>query len=296
MADWIKIRHSLLRSPKLRGLMRELKCNKHTALGLAVEWLCWIDEQTENGETGLTPDELADELGFRGCAEALCSVGWAALGDDGTVKALEFGKHCGDSAKKRAEDAMRKSLSRLRRAGKEKTEAENVTEKCDKCHENNVTNVTNFCDKCHANHVTRKEENRIEDNNKNKVHSNSHPKITSTLLPYARESEEPVAFSTPKPEEVAEYIRKLPLLKLTDQQREECSESFFNECEERGWMTKYGTPVPIRNWKAAAKRYAESWARRREEVPPRGGGGGNEGKKWNIPGAVDKGREQYRNL
>lgn len=127
MADWLKVRHSLVRSAKIRVMARALKCNKFTALGLALTWLCWVDEQTEDGQTHLTPDELADELGFRGCAEALCSIGWAALGEDGCVVALDFGKHCGATAKKRAEDARRQSLSRDRR---------------DKCHTFSVTNVT----------------------------------------------------------------------------------------------------------------------------------------------------------
>lgn len=107
MADWLKVNHSLVRSAKVRGLMRELRCKKHAALGLAVNWLCWIDEQTTDGQTGLLPDELDDEIGFRGCTDALISIGWAALGEDGCVCALEFGKHCGESAKERAENARR---------------------------------------------------------------------------------------------------------------------------------------------------------------------------------------------
>ena len=107
MADWLKVNHSLVRSAKIRGLMRELRCKKHAALGLAVNWLCWVDEQTKDGQTGLLPDELDDEIGFRGCTDALISIGWAALGEDGCVYALEFGKHCGESARERAENARR---------------------------------------------------------------------------------------------------------------------------------------------------------------------------------------------
>lgn len=225
--------------------MRELKCNKHTALGLAVEWFCWIDEQTEDGATGLTPDELADELGFRGSAKALCSIGWAALGDDGTVNALEFGKHCGDSAKKRAEDALRQSSSRSRRAAKAKEEAENVTEKCDECHGETVTNVTKICDKCHTESVTRKEKNRIEENNN----------IAHTLRARALDA-------MPRSvDEVKDYLRKLPLLALTPEERDACAENFFDTCNERGWVTKDGTPVPIQNWQSSVKKQAEAWAR-----------------------------------
>ena len=119
---WLKVRHSLLRSAKVRALMRELRCKKHAALGLAVAWLVWIDEQTTDGQTHLLPDELDDEIGFRGCAEALISIGWAALGEDGCVYALEFGKHCGDSAKERAQGARR--VERHRKQGAKNGNAE----------------------------------------------------------------------------------------------------------------------------------------------------------------------------
>lgn len=131
MADWLKVNHALVRSPKVRGLMRALHCKKHAALGLAVSWLCWIDEQTTDGQTGLLPDELDDEIGFRGCAEALISIGWAALGADGCVYALEFGKHCGESAKGRAEGARRVAKCK---ANKKRVTAEE-TEECNRGNE-----------------------------------------------------------------------------------------------------------------------------------------------------------------
>lgn len=113
--QWLKVRHSLVRSAKVRALMRVLHCKKHAALGLAVSWLVWIDEQTTDGQTHLLPDELDDEIGFRGCTDALISIGWAALGENGCVYALEFGKHCGDSAKERAQGARRVERHRNRK-------------------------------------------------------------------------------------------------------------------------------------------------------------------------------------
>lgn len=114
MADWLKVRHALVRSAKIRGLMRALRCRKHVALGVALNWLVWLDEQTEDGLTHLSPDELDEEIGFRGCTEAMISIGWAVLGSDGCVEAVEFGKHCGESAKARAEHASRQAKYRVR--------------------------------------------------------------------------------------------------------------------------------------------------------------------------------------
>lgn len=130
-------------------LARHLKCNKLCALGLAVTWLCWVDEQTTDGATSILPDELDDELGFRGGADALCEIGWAALGEDGYVRALEFDKHCGETAKARADGARRTALSKARK----KARSEEVT---DFCYQGNEKMLPN----------TLPEKNRIEDNKK----------------------------------------------------------------------------------------------------------------------------------
>ena len=102
MADWLKVNHTLLRSAKVRSLMRELRCKKHTALGLALNWLIWVDEQTSDGNTNLLPQEVDEELGFKGASKALCAIGWANVDENGLVFAVDFGKHCGETAKARA--------------------------------------------------------------------------------------------------------------------------------------------------------------------------------------------------
>lgn len=146
---WLKVRHSLLRSSKIRALMRELRCKKHAAVGLAVAWLVWIDEQTTDGQTHLLPDELDDEIGFRGCAEALISIGWAALGEDGCVYALEFGKHCGDSAKERAETARRVAKCKARK----KAVTEEITESCYQGNEKSLPNALPDKNRIYSNKV-----------------------------------------------------------------------------------------------------------------------------------------------
>lgn len=152
MADWLKLNHALVRSAKVRGLMRLLRCKKHAALGLAVHWLCWVDEQTVDGQTGLSPDELDDEIGFRGGAEALIGIGWAALGEDGLVYALEFGKHCGESAKERALNSRRQANKRARDKEVSRVVSRDVSRsERDGCH-----------GECHGGGVTRIEENRIQ--------------------------------------------------------------------------------------------------------------------------------------
>ena len=133
MADWIKIRHALVRSQKIYRLAREMHTQRYTALGVALAWLVWLDEQTEDGQTGLSAEEVDDMLGFRGAAAALVRIGWASLGGDGTLVAEEFGKHCGASAKERAETARRVSKHR---------ELKNRYKSNGECNGENVTHVT----------------------------------------------------------------------------------------------------------------------------------------------------------
>lgn len=132
MVDWMKLLHTSPRNPKLRVLMRELGCNRFEARGLAWTWLLWVDEQTTDGRTGLLPVELDDEIGREGLADALCACGWARVDEqDGTVCAVDFGKHCGETAKKRAMEARKKSnqreAARLSRLNADRCPDENGT-------------------------------------------------------------------------------------------------------------------------------------------------------------------------
>lgn len=116
MANWIKVRHELVRSPKLWHMARVMKsANKHTALGVAVAWLVWLDEQTQDGNTGMSKSEVDDLLGAKGAADALVYIGWAGVSEDGTVVALDFDKHNGESAKSRADTAQRVAKSKKKR-------------------------------------------------------------------------------------------------------------------------------------------------------------------------------------
>ncbi len=163
MSDWIKLNHSLVRSAKIRLMARELKTKPLTALGLAVRWLVWLDEQTTDGQTNLTPEDVDDELGFRGGAAALCSIGWASLDADGCVVARDFEQHNGATAKRRALDARRQSMSRSRR---------------DISHDASVTRVTDDA---------LPEENRIE----NSIQGDS---LCNALLPKKASPAPPLGF------------------------------------------------------------------------------------------------------
>ena len=110
--DWIKMKKSLPRDPRVVRISSALNADRlRTVGGLMSAW-CLADEQTEDGMLdGYTP-ELFDELiGFPGLAKAMQIVGWLEIGD-GFLVIPRFDEHNGQSAKRRAQDATRKQSAR----------------------------------------------------------------------------------------------------------------------------------------------------------------------------------------
>lgn len=224
MSDWIKINHSLLRSPEVRRLMRELKCNKCTAAGVMLTWLTWFDEQTTDGKSLLRESELDEEIGFRGGVAAMISIGWAARDEEGLICAVDFDKHCGETAKKRAQDARRKSLQRERERG-----AEDVTE---------MSRSERDAEETEQRDQKRKEEKRIN-----------------------KPSERARAHELPEDSEAVEQVmRGQAICGLKGEELATCAASFFDEMEACGWVTAKGHPVT--DWHALARSYLRKWQSR----------------------------------
>ena len=116
--NWVRVNNSLPGSPKIIALARELCCSVNEALGVAVRWLCWLDAHTVDGKSGL----LANEVNFMVCdqdgaTEALESIGWAEVDDNGYVYAKNYDEFCSAGAKKRAQGAARVKRMRERKKG-----------------------------------------------------------------------------------------------------------------------------------------------------------------------------------
>lgn len=139
MGNWIKIRSELKDSPKIGRLAKLLKAKRPFAFGLAVLWLDWMDGQTDDGVVDLTAEELDEQLGVKGAANALEQIGWIYF-EDGMLVMSEYEKHNGPRAKERAETARR--VAEFKRRKRAKLECEKVTEKCYPVNEKNVTEVT----------------------------------------------------------------------------------------------------------------------------------------------------------
>ena len=259
---WIKIRHALLRSPKIRQLARQLNCNKNEALGVAVAWLMWVDEQSADGETFLTPAELDEEIGSVGAIASLVAIGWAVLNEDGTVAALEFGKHCGASAKRRAQDASRLAEKRNVRkmsASKADKNTTNVGKMSASKADKNTTKSGQNSDKCPQNVRFESGQNydqRREE--KNIIGSNSVPNNTTVVL--SDDSPKKARSGKTPPEsadEVRAFMAGYGLCSLTGDELTNCAAGFFDEMEASGWTTRNGAPVF--DWHALARKYCRSW-------------------------------------
>ena len=109
---WIKLQVNLARSAKVMQFAAALRMRRREALGMAVEWFCWVDAQCANGCTGLLPEQVDDVMGCERLADALLAVGWGFVGTDGFLYVADFEQHNGEGAKARALAAERQAKKR----------------------------------------------------------------------------------------------------------------------------------------------------------------------------------------
>lgn len=111
--DWIKMRIDLKANPKVVRIASALKADRlRTVGGLYSAW-CLFDAYSIDGTMeGYTLEILDEEIGFPGFAGAMKLVGWLEENEQGLVMP-RFDAHNGQSAKRRAQDADRKKVSRM---------------------------------------------------------------------------------------------------------------------------------------------------------------------------------------
>lgn len=105
--SWIKVDTTLVNKPKVVQISRILKKKREETLGFLIKFWCLVDGLTEDGFLpGYDRVAVDDLVGLKGFAKALQVVDWLDFNDDGCVVA-RYDKHNGNSAKKRAESALR---------------------------------------------------------------------------------------------------------------------------------------------------------------------------------------------
>ncbi len=120
--SWIKIDSTLTGKPEVHKLARKLKLDRWSIVGRLIELWGWCDTHTEDGRTMLSRDDVDAMCGKRGFADALIGVGWLSEDSEDEVSIVDFARHNGASAKRRAEVArdVAKSKAKKKASGKQK--------------------------------------------------------------------------------------------------------------------------------------------------------------------------------
>ena len=119
---WIKVQKSTPCDPRIVRMASALKADRLKTFGATVSAWILFDDHTEDGMiVGYTAEVLDELIGFPGLARAMESVGWLEIGEN-HLKVPGFEQHNGQSAKRRANDNVRKMSAR--KADKKRTREE----------------------------------------------------------------------------------------------------------------------------------------------------------------------------
>ena len=133
---WIKMRTDLHENPHVIRLATLLAIPRLHVLGLVCRFWAWADTNTPDGRDCLEElhaDDLDRIVEHPEFAAAMESVGWLIVTETG-IEIPDFDLHMSQSAKKRAVDARRQAVSRIRR-DKKRT---HVGQKCDQIREEKI--------------------------------------------------------------------------------------------------------------------------------------------------------------
>jgi uncharacterized phage protein (TIGR02220 family) len=111
--DWIKMRADLGTHPKVVRIMSALKADKLRVIGgLHAVWSIF-DTHSEDGRLeGYCPEVMDSLVGWPGFSEAMINIRWLGFEDGETLVMPRFEEHNGKSAKRRAQDSVRKREDR----------------------------------------------------------------------------------------------------------------------------------------------------------------------------------------
>lgn len=168
--EWIKWVKGLPGRGEIRIIARELGISRYAAAGHFMALMEWADDETTDGFLrGMTLADLDDAAGCKGFGAALSrpDVAWAVQDDRGVTLA-KFGRHNGETAKRRLIEAERKQQQR------------------DKCPTTAGTNVPP--DAGQMSHRTRDQNERREEKNTNTKTGAAAPRGGGEVPPGDRES------------------------------------------------------------------------------------------------------------
>ena len=104
---WIKIEDTTPDKPEVWAMADRLGIDADAVVGKLVRIWIWADQQTVNGNARSVTKALLDRCaGVTGFADAMMEAGWL-VAVDGGVSFVNFDRHNGETAKKRAQTARR---------------------------------------------------------------------------------------------------------------------------------------------------------------------------------------------
>lgn len=106
--DWLKIEANTLEKPEVLAIAAAMGWDDpDLAVAKMIRLWRWFDQYTTDGNAPSVTFSLLDRvIGVTGFCAAVQSVGWLAISEDG-IMLPNFDRHCGTTAKTRAETARR---------------------------------------------------------------------------------------------------------------------------------------------------------------------------------------------
>jgi hypothetical protein len=118
---WIKIDHSLPQKPEVYIIAQRLGISRAEVVGHLVSFWLWTDQMSADG-TMLGNRQIVDSLTTENFANTLIDVGWIDFLDNGEkLEVVNFERHNGTSAKRRATNAQKVAEHRKRKKLQEET-------------------------------------------------------------------------------------------------------------------------------------------------------------------------------
>jgi hypothetical protein len=112
MSHWIKMKVDLSTNPKVVRISSALKADRLRTVGALHAVWSLFDTHSEHGDlVGYSPEILDEMIGWKGFSSAMISVEWLSVNDN-SLSMKDYDENNGASAKKRAQDSVRKMSAR----------------------------------------------------------------------------------------------------------------------------------------------------------------------------------------
>ena len=117
---WVKRTKGLSSKREILIMANFLAVDRRMVAGVFMDWIDWADEETTDGFIdGMTVDQIDTVVNYENFGRALLLVDWIKEDNRG-LYIVNFDRHNGESAKKRALDQRRQAVMRERKK-REKT-------------------------------------------------------------------------------------------------------------------------------------------------------------------------------